>query len=223
MINRKKSYLCTEKNNSICESRQHLRTNTPPQHHHHHHPTHPHQGFQRKMNWLDGEGEREPSRENENEPKKGSDSHWSWGPRAFLGYMECEGASLMAQLWRICLQHRRHRKCKFNPWVGKIPWRRKCQPTPIFLPGKSHGERSLVGHSPWGCKELDMTERGSRHSHGVGRAEPRVMLGWSWVWRLPRPYGRLKFSQTTSGSQYRPINETATEIDRRWGDLAKIN
>ena len=36
------------------------------------------------------------------------------------------------------------------PGVGKIPWRRKWQPTPVFLPGKSHGQRSLVGYSPWG-------------------------------------------------------------------------
>ena len=54
------------------------------------------------------------------------------------------------------------RRCKrggFNPWVRKIPWRRKWQPTPVFLPGKSHGQRSLAGYSPWGCKELDTTER----------------------------------------------------------------
>ena len=43
----------------------------------------------------------------------------------------------------------------FSPWVEKIPWRRKWQPTPLFLPGKSHGQRSLVGYSPWGCKESD--------------------------------------------------------------------
>ena len=44
-------------------------------------------------------------------------------------------------------------------WVRKIPWRRKWQPTPVFLLGKSHGWRSLMGYRPWGCKELDMTER----------------------------------------------------------------
>ena len=47
----------------------------------------------------------------------------------------------------------------FNPWVGKIPWRRNCQPTPVFLPGKFHGQRSLVSYSSWGCKESDTTER----------------------------------------------------------------
>ena len=44
-------------------------------------------------------------------------------------------------------------------WVGKTPWRRKWQPTPVFLPGKSHGQRSLAGYGPWGCKESDTTER----------------------------------------------------------------
>ena len=48
---------------------------------------------------------------------------------------------------RICLQCGRPR---FNPWVGKIPWRGKWQPTPVLLPGKSHGLRSLVDYSPWG-------------------------------------------------------------------------
>ena len=47
----------------------------------------------------------------------------------------------------------------FNPWVWKVSWRRKWQPSPGFLPGKSHGQRSLVGYRPWGCKELDTTEQ----------------------------------------------------------------
>ena len=46
------------------------------------------------------------------------------------------------------------RRCRFNPWVRKIPWRRKWQPIPGSLPGKSHGQRSLTGYSPWGCKRL---------------------------------------------------------------------
>ena len=48
-------------------------------------------------------------------------------------------------------------KCGFDLWVPKIPWRRESQPTPVFLPGESHGLRSLAGYSPWGCKEADMT------------------------------------------------------------------
>ena len=56
----------------------------------------------------------------------------------------------------VCLQCAGPR---FDPWVGKIPWRRKWQPTSVLLPGKSHGWRSLVGYSLWGRKESDMTER----------------------------------------------------------------
>ena len=58
-------------------------------------------------------------------------------------------------------QCRRHKRCGFNPSVGKIPWGRKWQATLVFLPGKSHGQRSLVGYSPWGCKESDRTEHTS--------------------------------------------------------------
>ena len=47
----------------------------------------------------------------------------------------------------------------FDPWVRKIPWRRKWQPTPVLLPGKSHGQRSLVDYSSWDRKESDTTER----------------------------------------------------------------
>ena len=56
------------------------------------------------------------------------------------------------------LQRRRCRKPGFDPWVGKIPWRRAWQPTPVFLPGEFHGQRSLVGCDPWDCTELDTTE-----------------------------------------------------------------
>ena len=47
----------------------------------------------------------------------------------------------------------------FDPWVRKIPWRREWQPTPVFLPGEFHGQRSLVGYSPWDWKESDTTEQ----------------------------------------------------------------
>ena len=47
----------------------------------------------------------------------------------------------------------------FYPWVRKIPWRREWLPTPVFLPGEFHGQRSLVGYSSWSHKELDMTEQ----------------------------------------------------------------
>ena len=65
-------------------------------------------------------------------------------------HLKCSGSD-----GRVCLQCGRPR---FDPWVRKIPWRRKGQLTIVFLPRKSHGRRSLVGYTPWGCKELDMTE-----------------------------------------------------------------
>ena len=51
------------------------------------------------------------------------------------------------------------RKCRFSPWVRKIPWRRAWQLTPVFLTGKSHGQRSLVGYYPRGRKESDTTQQ----------------------------------------------------------------
>ena len=63
-------------------------------------------------------------------------------------------------------QCRRHKRHGFSSWVGKISWRRKQQATPVFLPGKFHGQRRLVGYS-WGRKELDMTERLGIHAQGT--------------------------------------------------------
>ena len=63
------------------------------------------------------------------------------------------GGSVVKESIRQC------RRPRVNPWVRRICWRRKQQHTAVFLPGKAHGPRSLAGHSPWGHKELDATER----------------------------------------------------------------
>ena len=55
------------------------------------------------------------------------------------------------------------RRLRFDAWIKKIRWRRKWQPTAVFLPGESHGQTSLAGYSPWGRKEVDTTERLSMH------------------------------------------------------------
>ena len=55
-------------------------------------------------------------------------------------------------------QCRRCKRCRFNPWVGKIPWSRKWQPIPVLLPGKFHKQGSLEGHSPQGCKKLSWAQ-----------------------------------------------------------------
>ena len=65
------------------------------------------------------------------------------------------GAALVAQAVKNLLQCKR---LGFSPWVGKIPWRREWLPTPVFLSGEFHGQRSLVGYSPCGHKESDTTE-----------------------------------------------------------------
>ena len=71
---------------------------------------------------------------------------------------------------------RRHKRLGFDPWVGKIPWRRKWQPAPVFFPGKLRGQRSLQGYGPWGCKELYTTEWLSTHIH------TRSTVWWFHVW-----------------------------------------
>jgi len=68
----------------------------------------------------------------------------------------CKRNSQMTQWFKkkkkkSAYQYRRHR---FNPWIRKIPWRRKWLPIPVFLPGKPHGQRILVGYSLWGCKRV---------------------------------------------------------------------
>ena len=77
------------------------------------------------------------------------------------------GFGVMVKTFTFSL--RRHRRVRFDSWLGKIPWRRAWQPTPVFLPGESCGQRSLVGYSPWGCKQPDMTEA---IEHGT--AQPQV-------------------------------------------------
>ena len=84
----------------------------------------------------------------------------------------------VAQWYRIRDQCR---KLGFNPWVGKIPWRSKWQPAPVFLSGKSHGQRSLVGYHPWGCKESDLTE----HVCTPVSFLCQMQTSLSYIWKTP--------------------------------------
>ena len=74
----------------------------------------------------------------------------------------------------LACQSRRHKRHRFNPWVGEIPWRRAWQPTSVFLPGESHGHMSLAGYSPWDRKESDMTWHTCQANSG-----PLPLLGQS--------------------------------------------
>ena len=69
--------------------------------------------------------------------------------------IQCHGLPRWCQWLRTRLPVQR---CGFDSWVGQIPWKRAWQPTPVFLPGESRGQRSLVGYSPWSHKELGTTE-----------------------------------------------------------------
>ena len=70
---------------------------------------------------------------------------------SIIGFWAIYRASLVTQQ---AMQEMQWRKCKFDPWVGKMPWRRKWQPTPVFLPGEFHGQRSVAGYNPWGHKRV---------------------------------------------------------------------
>ena len=105
-----------------------------------------------------------------------------WTPQKFLnldvlrislvfGNRSCDNSNNMNQMQHSAMgfpgstsvqeltcQCRRCKRLGFDPWIRKIPWRMKWQPTSVFLPGKLHGQKSLVGYSPWDCKESDTTE-----------------------------------------------------------------
>ena len=84
-------------------------------------------------------------------PHSSSKTNWSGQP-FYLGRIPVE----WLRCWRICLQCRRP---GFDPWVGKIPWRSRWLPTPVFMPGEFHGQRSLAGYHPESHKESYPTER----------------------------------------------------------------
>ena len=83
-------------------------------------------------------------------------------------------------------QCRRRKRNRFDPRVRKIPWRREWLPTPVFLPGKSHGQRSLEGYSSRGCKESDTTEQLSTAQHHFYQPPAAIQLPSRQRWSFPR-------------------------------------
>ena len=109
-----------------------------------------------------------------------------WGKIPFIErqglascYREQETPS-MVQQYRIYLQCRR---CGFDPWVGKIPWRRKWQLTLVFLSGESHEQRSLVGESMGSQKSQDMTERLKQQQITENKETPYILFLLLWAVR----------------------------------------
>ena len=105
----------------------------------------------------------------------------------------------------IC-QCRRRRRHGFDPWVRKIPWSKKWQPIVVFLPGKSHGQRSLVGYSPWGCKESDMIEQLGMHARAYCKFSQQHVQGFSWLMKSP--------GQQVHGYCYRGKQEPLQQTSR---------
>ena len=99
-----------------------------------------------------------------NKDSKDINNSKTWAKHSFLRLPWCLSGKQSACEDRI----------RFYPWVRKMPWRRKQQPTPIFLPGKSHGQRSLVGYSPWGRKKSDTTITNT-FSSSLSLAGPRTI------------------------------------------------
>ena len=97
----------------------------------------------------------------------------------------------VAQRYRVYLKYRRGRGCKFDPWVEEIPWGRKWQPTPVCMPGKSHGQRSLMGYSLWDHNESDPAEHmhTCTHTHTSSDSDAR---------RLCEDRGRAQNDSATS-------------------------
>ena len=83
---------------------------------------------------------------------------WTFSYKVLCGHVFSLGFPGSASGKEAACQCSKCKRCRFNPLIGKIPWRKAWQPTPVFLPGESHGRRSLVGSSPWSCKESDVTE-----------------------------------------------------------------
>ena len=88
----------------------------------------------------------------------------------------------------------------FNPWVGKILWRRKWQPTPVFLSGKSHGQRNLAAYSPWCHKESDTTEPLNNINHKVFLIS--LQIPWVMLLLLLSHFSRVRLLATPWTAAY---------------------
>ena len=87
----------------------------------------------------------------------------------------------------VC-QCRAHRRCGFDPWVRKIPWRTKWLPTPVLLPGKPHEQRHLACYGPWGCTRADRTEQLNMDEvRDGGRSQ---LLSRAAIWSFPSKWER---------------------------------
>ena len=99
---------------------------------------------------------------------------------------------------------------RFDPWVGKIPWRMKWQPTPVFLPGKSHGQKNLAGYSPWGCKRVrhDLVTKQQHASSLLQRHTDKISSLFIWN----------KIEMWSESQSLRGRRGHSTQSSHRWGN-----
>ena len=123
----------------------------------------------------------------------------------------------MAQWQRFPLQCRGH---GFDPWVGKIPWRRAWQPIPVFLLGESHGQRSLVDYSPGGRKESDTTEVTYTHTY----IHTRIHVEWIYRdtnTRVPPTTSGMTSGDVNAEESPAPFGSTAERLWMNFGNTLK--
>ena len=124
-------------------------------------------------------------------------------------------------------QCRRHKRHGFHFWVGKILWRRAWQPTPVFLPGQSHGQRSLAGYGPWRLKELDMNKV-TQHAHRTFPAPviaPFSEKQYAGCQALPgwKPSCPLCVSSAEGKGSWRGILSTIWHLPARASSLIQLS
>ena len=111
---------------------------------------------------------------------------------SYFGYPKCWVVTLIwmkirgfpggLEVEKYTGQCRRHRRHGFNTWIGKILWSRKWQPTPVFLPEKSQGQRSLSSYSPWVHQELNTTEHTHSQLEFKSYARELLIPGYKAYW-----------------------------------------
>ena len=108
------------------------------------------------------------------------------------------------------------RRCRFNPWVRKIPWRREWLPPPVFLPGKSHGQRSLACYNLWGCKRVGHDLTTKQHNDRYIYCKPQIKrilflffeIRWKKLWTMACHQDPCWSNTVQARYSWKPLVET---------------
>ena len=132
-------------------------------------------------------------------PSMGFSRQEYWSGVPFANSIDCNGLPRWLNGKEYTCQCSRCKTRGLDSWVRKILWRREWQPTPGFWPGESHGQRSLVGYSPWGCKELDMPK--TTHTQ-IGETAGEPKNNSSFYWERLRWYNKKSIPVSKSSTQW---------------------